>query len=319
MFAYSDHCAFLRPATTLLAKLALAIFIVGGHDPAVAQNVVPSTAAAAKRIDPRALVSPSTMTAEGHHARSKKTRSKKIGLTLSPSLRLPVSPILSSVAGDGQSSGSRSSDDGAVLALTATYVPVQHWLIQASVYHYLNRAKRRPWDADFSYGFGYVDYRPHTFSLMYSNYSTNRFSPEPGQAVTRIGRGTLTGSWSFEAPKQIQLDPAQRTSCRLGYNVQPGFGAGATARRWRQAASVGCSYPLWKSLYVAATGYVYPHGEKDPSNPDFTYSFGWADWRPGGFSVQYSNYAGNRFPWDKSKGSGGFKRGTISIGWGAAF
>lgn len=317
MFAYSDKIAVDRRPRARLAGFALPFLIVTHGGAAVAQ-ALPSSASA----DAAGTQVASDAVAPQRNGKTKRGPAKlgkKIGLTLSPILRVPIRPMLSGAVGDGQSWADRSSDAGAVIALTASYAPSANWLIQASVYRYLNKAKRRPWDADFSYAFGYVNYRPHTFSLTYSNYSANRFSPEPGQPVTRIGSGTVSGSWSFEAPREIQLDAARRTSCRLGYNVQPGFRRGATARRWKQAASLGCSYPLWKRLYVAATGYLYTNGEKDSSNPDFTYSFGWADWRPGGFSIQYSNYAGNRFPWDKSKGNGGFGRGTVSIGWSAAF
>ncbi|WP_369062427.1 hypothetical protein ABOZ73_09080 [Caulobacter sp. 73W] len=60
--------------------------------------------------------------------------------------------------------------------------------------------------------------------------------------------------------------------------------------------------------------------QQQPWDPDFVYSFGWFDWRPGGWSVQYSNYSGNRYPGaDRAAGTGRFKDGTISVTYNHAF
>lgn len=49
-------------------------------------------------------------------------------------------------------------------------------------------------------------------------------------------------------------------------------------------------------------------------NGDYSYSFGYAGYTPGSFSVQYANYAGTRYPGHDS-GSGKFREGTISLTW----
>ncbi len=47
------------------------------------------------------------------------------------------------------------------------------------------------WDPDFTYGFGYFDWHPRTFSLQHNNYAGNRYPCAPRRArafVTEVSR-----------------------------------------------------------------------------------------------------------------------------------
>jgi hypothetical protein len=244
---------------------------------------------------------------------------KKIGLTLSPSLRLPLGSGSDIEGGRGTVSGERGADAGPVLGLSARYIPATNWFVQGTLYHYLDKEKRRPWNGDFSYGFGYDNPRPNSWSVTYTNYTNNRISPQEGEPVTRVALGTGNVIYKFRAPSAIQIEPTLPVNCRVGYHVQPRYeralgGDGS----WKQASSLGCTYPVWKMLYIEGTAYGYLSGEKQSWDPDFTYSFGWFDWRPGRISVQYANYAGNRLPSSSSRGTGGFKRGSLVVSWRTA-
>jgi hypothetical protein len=63
------------------------------------------------------------------------------------------------------------------------------------------------------------------------------------------------------------------------------------------------------------TVFYYPNpAQQQPWNPDFTYGFGYADWHSYTFSVQYNNYSGNRFPWNKpAENTGNFLDGIFSV------
>lgn len=64
---------------------------------------------------------------------------------------------------------------------------------------------------------------------------------------------------------------------------------------------------------MRATAFWYPDSsQQQPWNGDYSYSFGYAGYTPGSFSVQYANYAGTRYPGHDS-GSGKFREGTISL------
>lgn len=73
--------------------------------------------------------------------------------------------------------------------------------------------------------------------------------------------------------------------------------------------------PLNNIFFVRATAFWYPDSsQQQPWNGDYSYSFGYAGYTPGSFSVQYANYAGTRYPGHDS-GSGKFREGTISLTW----
>ena len=69
------------------------------------------------------------------------------------------------------------------------------------------------------------------------------------------------------------------------------------------------------TFFIRATAFWYPDSsQQQPWNGDYSYSFGYAGYTPGSFSVQYANYAGTRYPGHDS-GSGKFREGTISLIW----
>ena len=72
--------------------------------------------------------------------------------------------------------------------VSANYMIARSIYIESAVYFYLNAAQvKQPWDPDFSYGFGYFDYRPFRFSLTYGNWVINRFPWNPASNYTYYG------------------------------------------------------------------------------------------------------------------------------------
>jgi hypothetical protein len=74
-------------------------------------------------------------------------------------------------------------------------------------------------------------------------------------------------------------------------------------------------YSPSETWFARVTGYVYLKDDgKREWNPDFTYSVGYDDWRPGTFALTYDNYGGNR--WNPTSGSDQritrFDEGTVT-------
>jgi hypothetical protein len=92
---------------------------------------------------------------------------------------------------------------------------------------------------------------------------------------------------------------------------------GVATGRDKTALSLACRYTRPQGWYAEAAVFAYPqHGQQQPWDPDFTYGFGYADWRPGTLSVKYNNYSGNRFPGrTRGTGEGTFRSGSISVSW----
>jgi hypothetical protein len=66
--------------------------------------------------------------------------------------------------------------------------------------YYPQRDQQQPWDSDFTYGFGFADWHPGSFSVQLNNASGNRF---PGRRRA-VGTGrlkdsgiTVSYSWSY--------------------------------------------------------------------------------------------------------------------------
>jgi hypothetical protein len=222
-------------------------------------------------------------------------------------------------AADGDRSG--SSPVGFV---DFRYSPKENWFADLTLNAYPDGRKR--WEPDFTYSFGYDNWRPNTFSLVYANYTNSRFDPRPGQKVTRIEYGTISAGYKFRLPDAIRLPAADagdegRIMCRVGYDFTPRYEQQTGPDRWgRHTSSVGCRTPIWRRLFADLTAYQQLAGDRRPWDPDFTYSFGWFDWRPNRLSVQYTNYSGNRYPGrDHAADTGRLKDGSVVVSYNLAF
>ena len=235
------------------------------------------------------------------------------------------------------SAGELSSGDGfrsrvgntPALKATVKYNPVGAWFAAGTYYYYTDRNLQQEWNLDFSYVFGYDDWRPYTFSLVYSNYGGNRISPDrlEGEEVTEFNEGTISLGWKFLIPRKIAkpllISDQSGIGCIVNYHASPRYFDLETLenRRWKQAASLGCKYTIKGNWYLNWTAFYYPKSyQQQPWDPDFTYGFGYFDWRPGTISIQYNNYSGNRFP-GRARGldTGRFIDGELSINWSWSF
>lgn len=72
------------------------------------------------------------------------------------------------------------------------------WYFQLNVKHYFDKETIQPWDADYSYGFGYFDWHPGVISIQYNNFSNNRFPwNEQPASGGEFRDGSLSVSWGM--------------------------------------------------------------------------------------------------------------------------
>jgi hypothetical protein len=66
------------------------------------------------------------------------------------------------------------------LGVTARWTMFWNIYVEGGVYYYGTPYFRQlPWDPDYSYGFGYFDWRSFRFSITYGNWAVNRFPWKP--------------------------------------------------------------------------------------------------------------------------------------------
>ncbi|BDY03418.1 hypothetical protein [Ferrimonas sp. YFM] len=219
--------------------------------------------------------------------------------------------------------------EGTNPSLTATvkYNPVGNWFATLTLYHYFDGDLQQPWEPDYTYVFGYSDWRPYTFSLIYSNYGGNRFSPKEGEKGTYFERGTWSLGWKFPIPqpwlRPFSIWDDASMGCQVDYHYTPEYfdSEQELYLEHGRSLSLGCKYSFTGNWYLNFNLFHYPDSaQKQPWSPDFTYGFGYFDWRPFTFSLQYNNYSGNRYPWNPSEpGTGRFKDGALMLAWSWAF
>ena len=219
------------------------------------------------------------------------------------------------------------SNNNTTATLSLKYTIAGAWFISGTAYYYWDSEQQQAWNPDFTYVFGYSDWRPYTFSLVYSNYGGNRFSPEEGGRVTEFNQGTWALGWKFPVTgivkDWISFTEQGAIGCQVDFNHTPEYFdlASISYKKNHQTLSLGCKYSIFGNWYVNATAFYYfDRAQQQPWNPDYTYGFGYFDWRPGTVTLQYNNYSGNHWhPSERGEDTGRFKDGSITLAYGFSF
>ena len=203
--------------------------------------------------------------------------------------------------------------------------PQSYWFGQMTFYRYLNAERQQPWSPDFTYSFGYDDWHAGTFSAVYSNYTGNRFFPDPvsNEKRSAFNQGQWSFGYKFALPQAFEplflVGDKDQLGCSANVNLTPRYAdlRSQSIKPFKKSLALGCRYTRPSGWYANVTLVAYPdRSQQQPWDPDFTYGFGYFDWRPGTISVQYSNYSGNRFFGHNAvPGDGSFRKGSISISW----
>ena len=219
------------------------------------------------------------------------------------------------------------SNNNMTTTLSLKYTILGNWFVSGTLYYYWDADQQQPWNPDFTYVFGYSDWRPYTFSLMYANYGGNRFKATDEQPVTNFNQGTWSLGWKFPVVDPVKswltFTDEGAIGCQIDFNYTPEYFDLATTSYMtgHKTLSLGCKYSIFGNWYVNGTAFYYfDSSQKQPWNPDYTYGFGYFDWRPGTITIQYNNYSGNRWnSSDRADGTGRFKDGSITLAYSFSF
>lgn len=206
-----------------------------------------------------------------------------------------------------------------LLNLSLQYSPYSYWF--ANITNRVPIADASRYTADFRYSFGYDDWHANTFSAVYSNYGDNHFFPSGNSRRTYFEQGAFTFAWKFSLPKAVEspllINKGDSIICQVGYSWVPRYYSlkENDIRSNKNVVLGGCGYTLKQHFFLRATAFWFPDSsQQQPWNGDYSYSFGYAGYTPGSFSVQYSNYSGTRFPGHRG-GNARFREGTVSLIW----
>ena len=203
--------------------------------------------------------------------------------------------------------------------LSLQYSPYSFWFANITTRVPVTDTSR--YTTDFRYSFGYDDWHANTVSLVYSNYGDNHFWTSGSKRKTYFEQGAVTLAYKFSLPKPVEnkllINKGDSLICQVGYSWVPRY-YDLKSNDIEQNKNVvlgGCGYTFKQHFFVRATAFWFPdRSQQQPWNGDYSYSFGYAGYTPGSFSLQYANFAGTRYPGHKS-GNGKFREGTVSLIW----
>jgi hypothetical protein len=262
----------------------------------------------------------------GQDLRAKKSLRQKLDGAFSVSvaatmpLRTDSDDSSEESSGSGRQGGEAASSPTLSTTLGLNW-PDTGWFARLTLYDYLVSSRQERWNPDFTYSFGYNSLLPGTLSLTYSNYGGNRLHPDPGEEITHPEEGSIRLGYNMEVQDRV-VAPLLTEEMRLLYcdpaiTTNPTYSDEESGRlhNFKTYLSFGCRYPIWSDqVYAGLTAFLYPFPDQQQEwDPDFIYTLGLGNGRPGTFSLDYSNYSGNRWPWRDDPGSGGFLKGAVTL------
>ncbi|EIJ41458.1 hypothetical protein BegalDRAFT_0540 [Beggiatoa alba B18LD] len=249
--------------------------------------------------------------------------SGSIGLDIPLKKSKPAKHYVQGVASQGE-----NNRYSVTMPVFIRYVPLSYWFINFNTLLYLDKNLQAPWNPDFTYSFGYDDWHPYTLSLTYENYGGNRFHPDRalGEEHTHYLEGTYRLGWKFPLAQVIAepllIETEKTVNCQLSFNLTPRYIEATEGKRLNHKKSVvlGCRYPIIQEWALNLNLFWYPEPEQQqPWDPDYTYSLTFPQKLLGDFTLQYSNYAGSRYPWREQQDAAGFEDGSFSLSWSLAW
>lgn len=167
------------------------------------------------------------------------------------------------------------------------------------------------WISDFNYSIGRYNWRSKKLNFGYENYINNKYTDDLKTLGHKFLEGYYFLSYNYSLPDKMLQRIKADNSTNLKFT---GFARYAIKYRDENEITHGglfsgkptfglaFRYTILWNLYVESAVYFYakPSIHKQPWDPDYSYGFGYFDWRSFRCSVTYGNWAINRFPWNET-------------------
>ncbi|WP_435168375.1 hypothetical protein [Falsirhodobacter sp. 1013] len=174
--------------------------------------------------------------------------------------------------------------------------------IRLSMTGYPIASQRSDSDASFSYALSYP--LPGGYNLQYASYSAE-FPRQPQSVVSAFGQGGFRLSKSLpplDMGKITGWDALGKMNCQGFAALTPGESPNG---------GFSCGLTAFGKFTFRATANVYTPGTQSDYQPDYSYSASYTV--NDRTAIEYSNYAGNRFPWNSGGNSRGLASGALRV------
>jgi hypothetical protein len=183
----------------------------------------------------------------------------------------------------------------------------EEFSFNSTFYWDFNKRAAARWIADYNYSIGRYNWRPYKWNYGYENYINHKYTDNLEQFLQKASEGYFFVSYNAfigqNAINKIKLDST--TSIKFTPFARWAFRYRDEREvvHYEGKPTVGLSsrLTLFWNIYVEGAVYYYfdPTFRQLPWDPDYTYGFGYFDWRSFRLSLTYGNWAVNRFPWKK--------------------
>jgi len=169
-----------------------------------------------------------------------------------------------------------------------------------------NKRAAARWISDFSYTLARYHYKANKFNYGYENYLDNQYTDSRQMFWEKFLEGYYFVSYNvgisdkfrtsiaFDQSTNLRFVPFVRYAIRYRDEFEREHGDLSNGKIY---AGLAVRYTIYKNIYIEGAAYYYPEAKKkQPWDPDFTYGFGYFDWRSFRLSLTYGNWAINRWP-----------------------
>ncbi len=176
------------------------------------------------------------------------------------------------------------------------------------------------WLSNLYYNIGNYDWHNKSFSYGYENYQPNRFDGSYN-FFENMKRGFFFVSYNYyllgEGENPLKLDKTSQIYLSPFIRYQPEYTDryGEKVLGYHKTVlGTAARYVIWNNFYVESAVYFYPvKKSKMPWDPDFTYGFGYFNWRSFKINFSYGNWIANRFPWNEKEMKNDFTNGEFKL------
>lgn len=171
------------------------------------------------------------------------------------------------------------------ISASATYKPdsKNYWFFKGTIRHKFENDDE---DFSFSWGLGYDDWHTGTWTVQLNNYESIKIGEgfKIDKAIASVG---------YKLDSKFLKDNRLSSAVTLSKPIE-GDASLSASLKWSPK-----SYWFIKGILIAPL-----EGDGDLK---YNYLFGYDDWHPKAFGIEYSNYAGNPL------GETNFKEGNLSL------
>ena len=173
-----------------------------------------------------------------------------------------------------------------------------------------NKRAAARWISDYSYTLGRYHYKPNKFNYGYENYLDNKYTDNRKVFWEKFLEGYYFLSYNigisekfrnaiaFDKTTSLKFVPLVRYAFRYRDEFEKEHGSPINGKT---TFGFAMRYTIYKNIYVEGAAYYYPEEKKkQPWDPDYSYGFGYFDWKAFRLSLSYGNWAINRWPGTKT-------------------